>query len=310
MTPPPFLTAADIEPHLSWRDAVAAIEAGHRLPRADVDDAVVARAADGLLIRAGWVKGLGAGAKTVTVFPGNAAAGAQHPSVQGVFVLFDEHTGAARAFIDSPLITKWKTAADSVLGARCLAWADAARLLIVGAGAVAVGLLAAYRACFPGLQEISVWARDDARARAFADAHGVRPASGALAEAVAAADIIATATSSTAPVLNGKWVRAGAHVDLVGAYRADMREADNVLMSKGRIFVDCRDTTLDHIGELSMPIAEGAITPADVCGDLYDLVAGDAGRLSPDDITIFKNGGGAHLDIMTADYMCRAAGIG
>jgi ornithine cyclodeaminase len=305
----PFLAASEIEPHLSWREAVAAIEKGHRLPRADVDDAVVARGVDGLLIRAGWVRGLGAGAKTVTVFPGNTTGGPRRPSVQGVFILFDEQTGAVKALMDSGLITKWKTAADSVLGARYLARANATRLLIVGAGAVAAGLAAAYRDWFPKLKDISVWARDDAKAKAFADSYGVRPVSGALADAVAKADIIATATSSTSPVLKGEQVSAGAHVDLVGAYRADMREADNTLMAKGRIFVDSRETTLDHIGELAMPIAQGAITAEDVCGDLYELAAGGAGRQSPDDITIFKNGGGAHLDIMIADYICRTAGL-
>lgn len=105
---------------------------------------------------------------------------------------------------------------------------------------------------------------------------------------------------STAPVLSGAWLRDGQHLDLIGAYRADMREADDLALTRSRLFVDSRETTLGHIGELRDPIARGVIAPCDVAGDLYEVVAGTAGRRSSAEITLFKNGGGAHLDLMTA----------
>ena len=90
----------------------------------------------------------------------------------------------------------------------------------------------------------------------------------------------------------------GQHLDLIGAYRADMREADDAVLGRARIFVDSFETTIEHIGELKDPLARGVIARSDVLGDLHDLVEGRAGRRSPEEITIFKNGGGAHLDLM------------
>jgi ornithine cyclodeaminase len=125
-----------------------------------------------------------------------------------------------------------------------------------------------------------------------------------LAEATATADIVSTATMARAPILKGEWVRPGTHVDLIGAFKADMREADDTLISMGSLFVDSRDTTIDHIGELKIPIAQGLITADAVKGDLYELVNGiHPSRQSAQDVTVFKNGGGAHLDLMIAGFL-------
>ena len=108
------------------------------------------------------------------------------------------------------------------------------------------------------------------------------------------------------PVILGRHVRPGTHVDLIGAYKADMREADDDLIRRGALFVDSRATTIGHIGELAIPMAAGVIAPDHVLGDLYDLVRPDARRrASPDEITIYKNGGGAHLDLMIAAHIAR-----
>jgi ornithine cyclodeaminase len=128
-----------------------------------------------------------------------------------------------------------------------------------------------------------------------------------LATAAASADIISTATMARMPVLKGEWITPGTHVDLIGAFKADMREADDALISTGALYVDSRDTTLHHIGELMIPLAAGIIAENDVKGDFYDLIAsGTTARTSDDEITVFKNGGGAHLDLMTADYISGA----
>jgi ornithine cyclodeaminase len=120
---------------------------------------------------------------------------------------------------------------------------------------------------------------------------------------VRAADIVATATMATAPLIRGDWLRPGQHLDLIGAYRPDMREADDRALQRARVFVDSRQTVLDHIGELKAPLAEGVIGRQDVVADFYDLARGSFRRESDDEITLFKNGGGAHLDLMTARHI-------
>jgi ornithine cyclodeaminase len=122
-----------------------------------------------------------------------------------------------------------------------------------------------------------------------------------LEAAVKAADVICTATMASAPVVLGAWLQPGQHLDLIGAYNPRMREVDDVAMQRASVFVDSRATTLHHIGELMDPLASGAIAESDVRADFYqpDLYR----RTSEDEITIAKNGGGAHLDLMTAAYV-------
>jgi ornithine cyclodeaminase/alanine dehydrogenase-like protein (mu-crystallin family) len=300
----PVLTAPEVEPLLDWLPLTDALVLGHRRPPAQIRDVLMGRGEgrtqDRLLSRAAWIEGLGIGVKSVTVYPGNPAAG--RPSVQGAMVVFDDATGAPEAVIDNALITKWKTAGDSLLGARLLMRPGARRLAILGAGAVARSLIAAYGALIPGL-EVRVWARRAEAAQALAAAHPRVVAAADPAEAVGWADIIATCTMAREPILRGDWLRPGQHVDLIGAYTPDMREADDDAVRRGRLFVDSRATTLGHIGEVMIPMAAGVIDEGAVQGDLHDLVAGRAGRRSEDEITLFKNGGGAHLDLMTARWM-------
>ena len=299
----PVLTAGDLAGRLDWLTLVEAITEGHRRPRAEIGDLFLTHGADSLVSRAARVPGLGSAAKTFTVTPGNADRGL--PSVQGALLLFAETTGRLDGIVDSALVTRWKTAADSLLGARLLARPDSRRLLIVGAGEVAAALVEAYRAGFPELA-VNLWARNRERAQALADVTGADVAPPGLAAAVGDADIVACATLATEPVLHGAWLRPGQHLDLIGAYRADMREADDDALRRARIFVDSFDTTLAHIGELKDPLARGVISRADVLGDLYDLVADRVRRDRPDEITLFKNGGGAHLDLMTGRAILEA----
>jgi ornithine cyclodeaminase len=85
-----------------------------------------------------------------------------------------------------------------------------------------------------------------------------------------------------------------------------MREADDEALRRARLFVDSRDTTLHHIGELMKPLANGAFSESHVVADYYDLPKGSFARRSDDEITVAKNGGGAHLDLMTATYILHA----
>jgi ornithine cyclodeaminase len=287
----------EAEALLTWGGLLAAIEAGHRLARAEVKDLFLYRGADTVLDRAAWIDGLGALVKVATVHPGNAALG--KPTVNGAVTLFDNLTGELTALVDFHLVTKWKTAGDSLLSATRLARKDSRNFLLVGAGTVARSMVQAYRSVWPEAS-FTVWSRT----RATAASMGL-PVADDLEHAVRAADVICTCTMATEPLVKGDWLQPGQHLDLIGAYKPGMREVDDAAMARARLFVDARATTLHHIGELMAPLASGAITEADVIADFYDDPALYA-RRTADEITIAKNGGGAHLDLMTATYIAGA----
>ncbi|QLF71798.1 ornithine cyclodeaminase (plasmid) [Peteryoungia desertarenae] len=306
MAEPRWIGYEDAPALINWPDAISALRAGHAYPRAQVADVFLGPGEGSLLSRAAWIDGLGYGVKSVTVFGDNPQFGL--PTVQGAMQVFEPGRGVPKAIIESRLITELKTAADSVLGATFLARPDSTTLLIVGAGAVARSLVAAYAATFPTIKRIEVWARRLEQAEAFqrqVDVPGVDISTVTdLAAAASTADIIASATMARQPVLFGKWIRPGTHVDLIGAFKADMREADDDLISMASLYVDSRDTTINHIGELLIPIASGVIDASAVRGDLYDLTTGKTkGRSAKEEVTVFKNGGGAHLDLMIAHYI-------
>jgi ornithine cyclodeaminase len=287
---------------LNWHTLTDALEAGHRLPRAEVADSFLYRGNDTLLNRAAWIDGLGQLVKTATIFPGNGAHGLA--SVNGAVTLFSDQTGMLEALVDFHLVTKWKTAGDSLLAAKNLARKDSRKILLVGAGTVASTMIEAYSSTFAGA-EFTVWGRNLVAAQSFAEGRGIQAATD-LEAAVRGADIICTATMSKEPLIRGEWLQAGQHLDLIGAYRPDMREVDDEAMKRARLFVDSRATTVHHIGEIMMPIASGAISEGHIAADFYDLPKGSYARRSDDEITIAKNGGGAHLDLMTATYILQA----
>lgn len=291
----------EAEAHLNWITLTEALEAGHRLPRAEIADIFLYRGGDTLLDRAAWIDGLGQLVKCATIFPGNKEIG--KPTINGVVTLYSDNTGELEAVIDFHLVTKWKTAGDSLLAARKLARPDSRNILLVGAGTVARSMIWAYRAVFPQAR-FTVWSRSLETARAMAG-EGIT-ATDDLEGAVRAADIICTCTMSQTPLIRGEWLQPGQHLDLIGAYRPDMREADDEVLRRVSLFVDSRATTIHHIGELKDPIARGVIAESDVRGDFYDLETGVFRRSSADEITLCKNGGGAHLDLMTAAYILAA----
>jgi len=283
---------------LTWPGLLAAFEAGHRLPQPDIKDLFCYRGPDTILDRATWIDGLGALVKVATVVPGNAARG--KPTVNGAVTLYDDVTGELSALVDFHLVTKWKTAGDSLLAASKLARKSSRNFLLVGAGTVARSMVEAYSSLWPDAR-FTVWSRT----RATAEGMGL-PVADDLEAAVKAADVICTCTMATAPLIKGEWLQPGQHLDLIGAYRPDMREVDDAAMARARVFVDARATTLHHIGELMAPLKSGAITEADVQADFYDIASGGFARGAEEEITIAKNGGGAHLDLMTATYIAAA----
>ena len=284
----------DAEALLTWPGLLDAFEAGHRLPKPDIKDLFVYRGPDTVLDRATWIDGLGALVKVATVIPSNAQRGL--PTVNGSVTLYDDKTGELTALVDFHLVTKWKTAGDSLLSARRLARKDAKNFLLVGAGTVAKSMVQAYSSLFPDAR-FTVWSRS----RASAASMGL-PVADDLEHAVKSADVICTATMATEPLIHGDWLQPGQHLDLIGAYKPGMREVDDTAMARARLFVDARATTIHHIGELIDPLKSGAITESHIIADFYDDPAIYT-RQSDDEITIAKNGGGAHLDLMTASYI-------
>ena len=284
----------DAEALLTWPGLLDAFDAGHRLPKPDIKDLFVYRGPDTVLDRATWIDGLGALVKVATVIPSNAQRGL--PTVNGSVTLYDDKTGELTALVDFHLVTKWKTAGDSLLSARRLARKDAKNFLLVGAGTVAKSMVQAYSSLFPDAR-FTVWSRS----RASAASMGL-PVADDLEHAVKSADVICTATMATEPLIRGDWLQPGQHLDLIGAYKPGMREVDDTAMARARLFVDARATTIHHIGELIDPLKSGAITESHIIADFYDDPATYT-RRSDDEITIAKNGGGAHLDLMTASYI-------
>ena len=283
---------------LDWLALTDALADGHSRAKAKVEDVFMYRGGDTLLNRSAWIDGMGLAIKCATIFPANKAAG--RPMVNGAVNLFSDDDGQLEAILDFHLVTKWKTAGDSLLAARRLARPDSKRILIVGAGTVGRSLWQAYSAVFPEA-EFSVWNRSPEGAQQFVkDCDGVTVATD-LERAVREADIVTSATMTTEPLLKGAWFQPGQHIDLIGAYRPDMREVDDEALLRSRVFVDSYATTMNHIGELRIPLESGVISPDQIVADYYELDMFQRG--SDDEITLFKNGGGAHLDLMTSRYI-------
>ena len=216
----PFISFTEGEMVLDWIGLTDALAAGHTLPKAEIGDTFLYRDPDTLLSRSAWIDGMGLAVKSATVFPGNRE-GAK-PMVNGSVSLFSDNDGTLEAFVDFHLVTKWKTAGDSLLAARRLARPDSRNILIIGAGTQGRGLHAAYSAVFPDAR-FTVWNRTRANAEAMAAELGGIEVANDLEAAVGTADIITSATMSTEPLIKGDWLRPGQHVDLIGAYRPDMR---------------------------------------------------------------------------------------
>ncbi|MEJ1161276.1 hypothetical protein [Prosthecomicrobium sp. N25] len=303
-------------PRLGYPALVEALRAGHRAGVDLVERTLLTEPRPGapnhLLVWPAWRFGGHLGAKLVSVFPGNGESGGA-PTNATVYVLFDGRDGRPLACLTGDAFTTMKTAADSALAARYLARPEAEVLAVLGAGAQAPAQVAGLVAVRPGLRRVLVWNRTGARALALAaslraqglDAEAVTEAGAAVAQA----DIVTAVTGATEPIVEGTRLRPGTHVDLVGGFTPAMREADDETVRRGRLFVDTRRFTVGACGDLARPIADGVIGEGDIAGDLFELCRGEVpGRRDDREITVFKNGGGGHLDLMTAVAFWEAAG--
>jgi ornithine cyclodeaminase len=249
------------------------------------------------------------GAKLVSLQPGNPSAGL--PAVQGFIVLFERSSGTPIAMVDGGEITRIRTAAASALATRELARGDAGTHGILGAGAQAASHLEAI-ACVRDIRQVRVWARDSARARAFASeqshASGLRVEAVDRAEEASACDIVSVVTNASEPVLKGAWLSQGSHLNLVGAHEPEHREADSDAVAAARIYVDSRAGALQEAGDLLIPMSEGRISSDDIVGELGELLLGSVpGRASEQQITLYKSLGNIVQDLFAAAQVLAAA---
>jgi len=248
------------------------------------------------------------GLKVVTVFPGNH--GTAYDAHQGVVVLFDPENGVPRAVLDASEITAIRTAAASGVATRALAREDAGDLALLGSGVQTRTHLEAMLVA-RNLRRVRVFSPSRANREAFgareSARHGIRvePVDSARA-AVEGADLVCTTTSSKVPVLEGRWLASGCHVNAAGACLKDARELDTEAMRRARLFVDRRESALNEAGDLLIPIDEGALGAEHIQGELGEVLLGTcAGRRSSDEITLFESLGIAVEDLAAAHYLDR-----
>ncbi len=242
------------------------------------------------------------GVKSVSVFPDNATLG--KPAVFGTYLLASARTGETVAVMDATRLTAWRTGAASALASRHLSRPDAARLAMIGAGALAPHLIRAHASVRP-IREVAIWNRSAPRAQALAGSLADTGLEVSIApdleSAVRGADIVSAATLSATPLIRGAWLAPGTHVDCVGAYRPTMRETDDEVVRRARLFVDTRTGAFSEAGDILLPLNAGVIGKEAVLGDLFDLCRGTVpGRTSPDEITFFKSVGAAIEDLAAA----------
>jgi ornithine cyclodeaminase len=243
------------------------------------------------------------GSKLLSIFPRNSAL----PAIQGLIVVFDADDGRPVAVVDAVSVTALRTAAASGMATRALAREDATTLALLGTGVQAESHLEAMRAVRP-LERVLVWGRSRNKAEAFAQRHraraGIEIAVAPDAKsAVEQADIVCTVTGSPSPILEGRWLRPGTHLNLVGAYTPTTREVDTEAMRRSRLFVEIREFALRESGELLIPIAQGELTADHIAGEIADVLTGAIrGRSRPDEITAYKSLGNVAQDLATAAY--------
>ncbi len=260
-----------------------------------------------LLLMPAWQPGSGLGVKIATVFPDNAQLG--KPVVFASYLLMSAETGIPVAMLDGTELTLRRTAAASALASSFLSREDANSLLMVGTGNLAPHLIAAH-ATVRSIREVRIWGRrmDVARqlAETLADAEFSVTVAEDLESAAREADIISCATLATEPLIVGEWLSAGQHIDLVGAFRPNMCEVDEAAIVRADVYVDTRAGAISEAGEIVQAMRSGAISAADIKGELAELAAGEiVGRSNDSAVTLFKSVGTALEDLAAAELAMR-----
>lgn len=252
------------------------------------------------------------GAKLVSVYPENHAAGLQ--SHQGAVALFDPATGALSAVVHAGEITGIRTAAASAAASQVLARADASRLTVLGTGEQALAHVRAFHAAFR-LTSVTIWGRSLERAVALAarlvKETGLPVAAAAtVAEAVAKADIVCTTTASPQPILRADDVPPGCHLNLVGSSYDGPVEIDDDLVVRARFFADSRAGVLAQGAEFLSAKRAGRVDDDHVIAEIGEVFLGlKRGRASKQEVTVYKSLGHVAQDLASARYLFDLAGI-
>jgi len=257
-----------------------------------------------LLLMPAWNPSKEAGVKIVTISPENGQFGL--PSIQGIYILMDTIKGGVKAVLQAKSLTAKRTAAASALASSYLSKENASTLLMIGTGALSFNLIKAHASVRP-IKKVYVWGRSLEKGQGVCEklkneqfeVSTVKSIKGIIADV----DIISCATLSKTPLVLGKYLQAGQHIDLVGAYKNYMREADDEVIKKASVFVDTMQGGLKESGDIVIPLGNGTLKAEDIKGDLFGLCSSsNQGRTHENEITVFKSVGHAIEDLVAATY--------
>lgn len=257
-----------------------------------------------LLLMPAWNPSKNAGVKIVTVSPENGQFNL--PSIQGAYIYFDAIKGSIKAILEAKSLTVKRTAAASALASSYLSRKESSSLLMIGTGALSINLIKAHATVRP-ITQVFIWGRNFEKANAICNElknekfsiSAIRT----IEEKISEVDIISCATLSKTPLVLGNYLKAGQHVDLVGAYKKDMREADDESISKASVYVDTFQGGLKESGDIVIPLQNGILTEEEIKADLFQLCSNQkSGRKTEKEITLFKSVGHALEDLAAATY--------
>jgi len=265
-------------------------------PKEDVDST--------LLLMPAWNPSEEAGVKIVTVSPNNGKY--DLPSIQGTYIYLDAHKGMVKAILAAKSLTAKRTAATSALAATYLAKKDASSLLMIGTGALSTNLILAHASVRP-IKKVFIWGRSINKAKEICNELSNEnfeiTAVETIEEVISKVDIISCATLSKTPLVFGKYLKEGQHLDLVGSYKKNMREADDKAVEKSTVFIDHYEGGLKESGDIVIPLQNGTLMESDIKADLFELCSNKkTGRTSNKEITFFKSVGHALEDLAAATY--------
>lgn len=299
------VSSADVARYLSWKGVISRLHHTfvngvespprhhHAMHRPDGEAT--------MLLMPAWESAGYIGVKMVNVFPQNADHGI--PAISGLYLLSEGQHGQPLACIDGSELTRRRTAAASALAAQALAIESAETLLVVGTGKLAPMVIEAHASVRP-IKRVLIWGRNPSKAAAIAHEYADRFETHVveeLAAAVGEADIVSCVTLSTQPLIKGEWLTPGTHLDLIGAFRPQMRESDAECLRRADVFVDTYAGAKGEAGDILQAIEEGAFHFDDIQAELAEVLSGaKPGRSDKETITLFKSVGASLEDLAAA----------
>lgn len=289
---------SEINNHFFSDEVIVPMRHHHDFPNPEV------QADSTLLLMPAWNPSKNAGVKIVTVSPENGQF--DLPSIQGTYIYFDAIKGSIKAILEAKNLTVKRTAAASALASSYLSRKDSNSLLMIGTGALSINLIKAHASVRP-ITNVFIWGRNFEKAKAICkqleNENFSISAINTIKEKISEVNIISCATLSKTPLVFGEYLRAGQHIDLVGAYKKDMREADDKTISKASVFVDTFQGGLKESGDIVIPLENRTLKKSEIKADLFQLCSNQkTGRKSNEEITVFKSVGHALEDLAAANY--------